>query len=227
MCDLVPKAFVPHMSCVSSLLRLSCTFFVNKIGVLKFIVQASMQAPVGSFQVPILDEVLQDHQDFTWLASTIKFCDMVDRGKARTWEKLLDGEVLYFREMLGAPRNPDGTYDLVGLSTCRNVVKTCDVVEAIKISKELCQDVVFRLVTPGSVKDVVVGRFVDGFAKIPAFNMLALHNTSIKLVLKEDVSVSVLAGQFVFDLRKSVAMFPREGRFIFDGGVVLVGDSRL
>ena len=187
-----------------------------------------MQTLVGPHNVSNkVDEVIEDRQAFTWLDYTIKFCDKVDHGKARTWENLLDGKVLYFREMLKAPRKPDGTYDLGGLSTCSNVVKTCDVVEGIKLSKELCQDVVFRLVTPSSVKDVVVGRFVDGIAKIPAFNMLALHNTSVSLVLHDQVSVSVLAGQFAFGLRKSVAQFPREGRFFFHDGVVSVGNSRL
>ena len=187
--------------------------------------QASMQTLVGPHKGS--NEVIEDHQAFMWLGYTIKFCDTVDRGKARTWENLLDGKVLYFREMLKAPRKPDGAYDLGGLSTCSNVVKTCDVVEGIKLSEALCGDVVFRLATPSSVKHVVVGRFVDGIAKIPAFNMLALHNTSVSLVLDEDVSVSVLAGQLAFNLRKSVAQFPREGRFFFDDGVVSVGNSRL
>jgi hypothetical protein len=187
-----------------------------------------MQTLVGPHKVSNeLDEVIEDRQAFTWLGSTIKFCDKVDRGKPRTWKKLLDGEVLYFREMLNAPRKPDGTYDLDGLLTCCNTVKTCDVVEGIKLSKELCRDVVFRFATPSSVKHVVVGRFVDGIAKIPAFNMLAIHNTSVSLVLDEDVSVSVLAGQLAFNLRKSVALFKREGRYFFDDGVVYIGDSRL
>jgi hypothetical protein len=163
----------------------------------------------------------------TPLADMISFCDTKDQGKTRTWDDLLCGNVLYFREMLNAPRKPDGTYDLIAMSTRDYTIKTCDVIEAIKLSSPLCQDVVLRLKCNDTVKHVVVGRFVDGIAKIPAFNMLAAHHTSVSLVLDEDVSVSVLAGQLAFGLRKSAAQFPREGRLFFDDGVVLVGDSRL
>jgi hypothetical protein len=163
----------------------------------------------------------------TPLADMISFCDTKDQGKTRTLTDLLCGNVLYLREMLHAPRKPDGTYDLVAMSTQDYTIKTCDVIEAIKLSSPVCKDVALRLECNDTVKHVVVGRFVDGIAKIPAFNMLAAHHTSVSLVLDEDVSVSVLAGQLAFDLRALASKFVREGRFVFNDGEVSPRGSRL
>lgn len=158
-------------------------------------------------------------QSQTPLADLIHMCDKIDHGKAATWVNLATKQVLYCRELMHVGK-VDGEYDMRSLSSRQHTSKTCDVIEAIVLSAPLCQDAVFRVRSDNGVKDVVVGRFVDGFATV-RFNMMAVMYTSVSLVLDQECDVTVRAGYFGLGLRKTIADFTREGQVSFKNGQVV------